>query len=130
MFETRVEAWLQQRGHTYMAFLAAAQHSNSLAADVAAELLAVSDFDEFVKMMAARRRVLRDIQEEDELCADMAGCNMQQDAVGQIVTVQVPEGVWEGQYMQVEGPQGPVAVQVPGGFPPGSFLQVQLPASA
>mmetsp|Transcript_62931 Transcript_62931/g.177494 ORF Transcript_62931/g.177494 Transcript_62931/m.177494 type:complete len:131 (+) Transcript_62931:63-455(+) len=56
LFESRVEAWLAERGCTLDSFLAAvARGGNGLAADIAEELFAVADFGHFVAMMHAHR---------------------------------------------------------------------------
>jgi len=49
--------------------------------------------------------------------------------VGQVMQVQIPQGVGPGQTMQVQGPSGEtIQVQVPPGTGPGQVIQVQLPA--
>mmetsp|Transcript_40631 Transcript_40631/g.91653 ORF Transcript_40631/g.91653 Transcript_40631/m.91653 type:complete len:137 (+) Transcript_40631:82-492(+) len=57
LFESRVEAWLRERGCGYESFIAAIAGGGSegLAADVVQELLAVADFEQFVSMMRAHR---------------------------------------------------------------------------
>mmetsp|Transcript_79311 Transcript_79311/g.208295 ORF Transcript_79311/g.208295 Transcript_79311/m.208295 type:complete len:132 (-) Transcript_79311:8-403(-) len=56
LFESRVEAWLQQHGYGVEAFMAAVHWDDSgLAGDIAEQLLAVSSFESFSAMMIANK---------------------------------------------------------------------------
>merc|ERR1740122_155499 len=129
LFESRAEAWLRERGHSLAAFVRAASDCSSLAADVAQELLAVSDFSAFVEMMGERRRAL----ELEALDGPVPVGPRQPPAEGAAqlpssVVVTIPEGIYEGQAILVDTHQGQYTVTVPAGYGPGMPMQVDLPA--
>merc|ERR1712232_187465 len=65
-FESRVEAWLREKGASSAGFLEAVERGG-LAEDVAEELLAVADYQAFVVMMKRQRELLL-----EETSADVA----------------------------------------------------------
>mmetsp|Transcript_52791 Transcript_52791/g.115590 ORF Transcript_52791/g.115590 Transcript_52791/m.115590 type:complete len:203 (-) Transcript_52791:111-719(-) len=138
-FESRVEAWLRERGQSPEGFAWAALHGG-LALDVAQELLAVADYEAFVAMMLHRRAAL-ELEAEQGSKASLAPTGyaaplapVQPVVAAQptpVVTaqplrqmqVQVPQGSGPGTQVQVTTPEGIlVNVTVPEGCPQGSVF--------